>query len=892
MGRREQYNRTLVQATLAAMLVVAICATVAVAAYEDDQSSQQSWQQQQPTQSHQQGSMQDQSSWQQQPGQRTGMAQARNQQLERQVASQIRQEGFGQEGQIMVLALGNRVVLLGTIPDQQQKDRIDQTVNQVSGVSQVDNRLHVSTGAGRQNDSQLQQRIQQQLQNQTSAGQDVQVQVRNGRVTLSGQVNNWQDVANVLESAFAAGAQNISSQLTTTSQGQSAMSQTDRGYYPPYGYTPGQEDQSQQWQGQQGYDQQRQGRMQQGRQQWDQQRSMQQQRGQQPSASDLALAQRIAMQLQQELGTSKTIHVMDPQAIYVHVSQGTVMLHGLVQDNNQKQQAEQIVQSIRGVQNVQNQLQIAGEGEEYQTFGYIPGQTDQSQRQGRSGQSQYSGSTRQGQTETMGTQSGQSGMSGMSDQSGAMSGQTDQSQWDTGSQSRTGDMSSQSGQSGTSTGQSSSTSGSQSAGSSQPQGFGQQSQSSQQPMTAADKQLSQQVKQQIQQKLPQANIQVSANQGTITLKGSVSDQTQKQQAEQVAKSISGVQNVQNQISTGEYPALGYIPGQDRQQRRQMGQRQGGANDKVLAHQIAMQLQQQLSTSQIIHVMDPDAIYVQVSQGTVTLHGSVDDQNQSNQAEQAISNIRGVQNVRNELTVGGQQQYGRQSGQQQQQPGRQSGNYPALGYIPGQEDQTAQQDTGTGISGDTQCIQMFKQGLTSQNLQSIAQNVYVTCNQGNMALYGYVKSNEEKDQLEKATKQVPGITKVDNNLIVKKEGWQQKSDAQIQEDVESQLWWSPYVDSDKIHVTVQNGVVTLTGQVDNWDAMRAAVKNAFDGGAKRVKSQLQYSRSGEPMGTTGQQSSRQSGSQRSGQPSGTDQGTTGGSSSTRESSGANSPSGGL
>ena len=75
-------------------------------------------------------------------------------------------------------------------------------------------------------------------------------------------------------------------------------------------------------------------------QQWDQQRGMgmQQQRGQQPmSASDLALAHRIAMQLQQQLTTDKTIQVMDPQAIYVHVSQGTVKLHGSVQDNNQRQ---------------------------------------------------------------------------------------------------------------------------------------------------------------------------------------------------------------------------------------------------------------------------------------------------------------------------------------------------------------------------------------------------------------------------------------------------------------------------------------------------------------------------------------------------------------------------
>ena len=59
-----------------------------------------------------------------------------------------------------------------------------------------------------------------------------------------------------------------------------------------------------------------------------------------------------------------------------------------------KRQAEQIVRSIRGVQNVQNQLQVAGQGGEYQTFGYVPGQTDQSQQAGSEpvGQQQPTGS--------------------------------------------------------------------------------------------------------------------------------------------------------------------------------------------------------------------------------------------------------------------------------------------------------------------------------------------------------------------------------------------------------------------------------------------------------------------------------------------------------------------
>ena len=371
------------------------------------------------------------------------------------------------------------------------------------------------------------------------------------------------------------------------------------------------------------------------------------------------------MQLQQQLGTDQVVHVMDPQAIYVHVSQGTVMLHGSVQDQNQVQQAEQIIQNIRGVQNVQNQLQVAG-------------QQWQQQRQQQYGTANRPAADGPAADDRL-----------------------------------------------------------------------------RQATVAADRSSG------CSSQLPNANINVTASQGTATLQGSVQDSNQKQQAEQIARSIRA--------------------------------------------------------SRTSGIISPSA------------------------AKPATTR--------------------------------------ALGYIPGQEGQTQQQDTGTGISGDAQCIQMFKQGLTDQNLQSMAQNVYVTCHEGKMALYGYVNSDDEKDQLEKVTKKVPGVKEVDNNLIVRKEGWKQKSDSEIQEDVESQLWWSPYVDSDKINVSVQNGTVTLSGQADDWDAMRAAVKNAFDGGAKRVRSQIQYGQSGQRTGasdegtTTRQYRSRSSGEEyeSSSQRSGTSEG---------------------
>ncbi|MFT4641082.1 MAG: osmotically-inducible protein OsmY [Verrucomicrobiales bacterium] len=65
----------------------------------------------------------------------------------------------------------------------------------------------------------------------------------------------------------------------------------------------------------------------------------------------------------------------------------------------------------------------------------------------------------------------------------------------------------------------------------------------------------------------------------------------------------------------------------------------------------------------------------------------------------------------------------------------------------------------------------------------------------------------------------------------------KPDAEIKEDVESEIFWSWWVDSDAVKVTVKGGKVTLYGTVDCDREMRAAVGNAFDGGADLVVNHL-------------------------------------------------------
>ena len=64
-----------------------------------------------------------------------------------------------------------------------------------------------------------------------------------------------------------------------------------------------------------------------------------------------------------------------------------------------------------------------------------------------------------------------------------------------------------------------------------------------------------------------------------------------------------------------------------------------------------------------------------------------------------------------------------------------------------------------------------------------------------------------------------------------------SDAQISAAIKDELFWSPYVDSDQISVTVTDGQAVIRGRAANRFVARIAVQNAFEGGARSVRTRL-------------------------------------------------------
>jgi osmotically-inducible protein OsmY len=131
---------------------------------------------------------------------------------------------------------------------------------------------------------------------------------------------------------------------------------------------------------------------------------------------------------------------------------------------------------------------------------------------------------------------------------------------------------------------------------------------------------------------------------------------------------------------------------------------------------------------------------------------------------------------------------------------------------------------------------------------------VTVNDGVANLYGSVDSYFEKGHADELASTARGVVDVNNQLTVRRGDplvyepylgdydfyrydWYDYdphptfiNDDRIREKIETELFWSPFVDAEDLVVTVEDGVATLSGTVDSRFEMHAAVESAYEGGA--------------------------------------------------------------
>ena len=219
-------------------------------------------------------------------------------------------------------------------------------------------------------------------------------------------------------------------------------------------------------------------------------------------------------------------------------------------------------------------------------------------------------------------------------------------------------------------------------------------------------------------------------------------------------------------------------------------------------------------------VDEDAVTVNVTEGRVALRGVVETLRGKRSAGRTARNVVGVSRVFNRLRV-------RPSGE---------------------------------VSPDVLAKRVISAIEADPHLNRY--DITVEVRNGVATLQGKVATYFEKLQADDAASAVEGVVAVNNNLTVDRtdeavtynpyvdgsdvyaRDWYQytprrdfKSDEQLRKDILMNLYWSPFIDSDQVDITVEDGTAILSGTVASINESQAARRAALNAGAARVRNRL-------------------------------------------------------
>lgn len=197
-------------------------------------------------------------------------------------------------------------------------------------------------------------------------------------------------------------------------------------------------------------------------------------------------------------------------------------------------------------------------------------------------------------------------------------------------------------------------------------------------------------------RVDETDVGVEVDAGVVTLTGAVGSWAKRVAAQEAAHRVRGVLDVANdvRVKTSADPEL---------------------SDADIAHAVRRALEWD------VQVPD-ERIRTTVTDGAVTLEGSVDNWNQREDAELAVRNLHGVRSVRNELTV---------------QP-------EALSPVD---------------------IQHAIRAALGRRAEEASKHVHVVVSDGKVLLSGHVRSAAEKQAIVEAAKGTIGVRSIESHIAI-------------------------------------------------------------------------------------------------------------------------------
>ena len=233
------------------------------------------------------------------------------------------------------------------------------------------------------------------------------------------------------------------------------------------------------------------------------------------------------------------------------------------------------------------------------------------------------------------------------------------------------------------------------------------------------------------------DIQVESKDGIVTLDGSVSEEANKQLAQETVANMSGVKGVHNRLEfNGETPA---------------------------EHSDAW-LMTKVKTSLLYHrSVSGFATGVDVKDGIVILGGEADSQEQKDLATEYAKDIDGVKEVRNEMTVARTSEKSDRktmSGREAMSDRKTMSDREAMS---GREARSDRKTMGEAI--DDASITALAKSTLLYHRSTRGINTKVETNDGVVTLTGKAKNAAEKDLAARRVGDVDGVKRVVNNMTV-------------------------------------------------------------------------------------------------------------------------------